>query len=99
MAAIIGVHISRKPATATGQPRPGIRIQVIDGIQRPGVGMAGSMEAMEVAPSTVTAALATNASAATPARVGRETVAGARDNPGVPGVLRRCKAQIPPVAP
>jgi hypothetical protein len=65
MATIITTHIPRNDAAAPGHVWPGIRIQAIDIVQPPGIGIP-PIAAIDVHQTIVGAALAAKSSAETP---------------------------------
>src|SRR5258708_28361870 len=65
MATIITTHMPRNDAAAPGHVCPGIRIQAIDIVQPPGIGIS-PIAAMDAHQTIVTAALAAKSSAETP---------------------------------
>src|SRR5258707_7810924 len=65
MATIITTHMPRNDAAAPGHVCPGIRIQAIDIVQPPGIGISPIAD-MEAHQAIVTAALAANRTAETP---------------------------------
>jgi hypothetical protein len=65
MAAIITTHMPRKEAMVPGHVCPGIRIQVIDIVQPPGIGIPPIAD-MDAHRTIVIAALTTNSSAEPP---------------------------------
>src|SRR6201987_5669349 len=65
MATIITTHMLRNDAAAPGHVCPGIRIQAIDIVQPPGIGISPIAD-MDAHQTIVTAALAAKSSAETP---------------------------------
>src|SRR6185503_7778830 len=65
IATIITTHMPRNDAAAPGQVCPGIRIQAIDIVQSPGIGIPPISD-MDAHQAIVTAALAAKSSAETP---------------------------------
>ena len=74
IATIIMIHMPRNDAAAPGHVCPGIRIQAIDIVQPPGIGI--SPADMDAHQTIVTAALAAKSSAATPKNACREARSG-----------------------
>src|ERR1700730_18310430 len=65
IATIITTHMARNDAAAPGHVCPGIRIQAIDIVQPPGIGISPIAD-MDAHQAIVTAALAAQSSAETP---------------------------------
>src|SRR6185436_12608686 len=71
IATIIRIHIPTNEAAAAGQVWPGIRIQAIDIVQPPGIGIS-PIPAMDAHQRQVPTALAANRSAERPRKVRSE---------------------------
>src|SRR3954454_14284054 len=83
IAAIITTHIVRNEAVASIQVCPGIRIQVIDIVQPPGIGIPRISD-MDAHQSTVSAVLAANSEAEIPTKARSDAISAStlRQIPG-----------------
>ena len=94
MATIMTLHIARNAAPAAGQDCPGMRIQVIDIVQPPGMGMF-AIDAIEAHQCVVTTTLAANSKAAAPMK-GRSLsrATSVRSEKAAPAVAPGVRAMI-----